>query len=142
MNFNLMVHEILHEFDQATTKDDKIAVLRKHGSKPFQLLMYYAFSPEVKFDVEVPDYKPSKEPAGLNHMYLHNEVNRLYNFIVGHPRRAAGLTAKKQTQILTIMLESLFVEEAAVLSDIISGKFKVKGLTAKVLKEAFPHIAL
>ena len=142
MNFNLMMHEILHEFEQAKTKDEKIAALRKHGDKSFQLLMFYAFSPDIVFDATVPEYRPSKEPAGLNHMYLHSEVNRLYNLIAGHPKRAPGITVKKQQQILAIMLESLFVEEAKLLADIISGKFKVKSLDIKILKEAYPHIAL
>ena len=142
MNFNLMMHEILHEFEQAKTKDDKIAVLRKHGDKSFQLLMFYAFSPDIVFDATVPEYRAAKEPAGLNHMYLHSEVNRLYNFIVGHPKRAAGITTKKQQQLLAIMLESLFVEEAKLLADIISRKFKVKSLDIKILKETYPHIAL
>ena len=142
MNFNLMMHEILHEFEQAKTKDEKIAALRKHGDKSFQLLMFYAFSPDVVFDATVPEYRASKEPAGLNHMYLHSEVNRLYNFIVGHPKRAPGVTAKKQQQLLAIMLESLFVEESKLLADIISRKFKVKSLDIKMLKEAYPHIAL
>jgi hypothetical protein len=137
-----MMHEILHEFEQAKTKDDKIAVLRKHGDKSFQLLMFYAFSPDIVFDATVPEYRAAKEPAGLNHMYLHSEVNRLYNFIVGHPKRAAGITTKKQQQLLAIMLESLFVEEAKLLADIISRKFKVKSLDIKILKETYPHIAL
>ena len=68
MNFNLMMHEILHEFEQAKTKNEKIAALRKHGDKSFQLLMFYAFSPDVVFDATVPEYRASKEPAGLNHM--------------------------------------------------------------------------
>jgi len=75
-------------------------------------------------------------------MYLHSEVNRLYNFIVGHPKRAPGVTTKKQQQLLAIMLESLFVEESKLLADIISRKFKVKSLDIKMLKEAYPHIAL
>jgi hypothetical protein len=137
-----MMHEILHEFEQAKTKDDKIAVLRKHGDKSFQLLMFYAFSPDIVFDATVPEYRAAKEPAGLNHMYLHSEVNRLYNFIVGHPKRAPGITTKKQQQLLAIMLESLFVEEAKLLADIISRKFKVKSLDIKILKETYPHIAL
>ncbi len=41
----------------------------------------FAFNPYVKFDVEVPEYRPSIEPAGLNHTYLDMEVSKLYRFI-------------------------------------------------------------
>lgn len=140
MNFNLMVHEILQEFDKAPKRKDKIDVLRKYGNKNFQLLMQYAFDPKIVFDVEIPEYRVSKEPAGLNYMYLHQEVNRLYNFIVGHPKRAASLTKEKQSSLLAVILESLYKEEAEILISIIKKELTVPYLTARIVKEAWPEM--
>lgn len=140
MNFNLMVHEILQEFEKVPKRKDKIDVLRKYGNKNFQLLMQYAFDPKVVFDVEIPEYRESKEPAGLNYMYLHQEVNRMYNFIVGHPNRAGSLTKEKQKNILTLMLESLYKDEAKVLVSILKKDLSVPYLTPRILKEAWPDM--
>ena len=91
-----MYHEIFALFVKTEKRADKINVLRQHGDKNLKEFLIAVFNPNVIFDVEIPEYKPAKEPEGLNILYLHNEVPRLYRFIVGHPRRAQGLTAKKQ----------------------------------------------
>ena len=134
--------EILDEFDKAETRAEKIAVLRKHDHPRFREFLWYLFSPDVKFDVEIPNYKPSSEPAGLNMSYLHMEITKLYRFIENHPKRPAGLFGKKQQNLFIGILESLHKDEAEILVKLTSKDLKVKYLTENIVKEAFPGINL
>lgn len=136
----LMYHEIVEAFENTTKRTDKIALLRKNADKNFVEFLQMAFHPEIQFDVEVPQYKPSKEPEGLNILYLHNEVQRMYRFIKNHPRRAEGLTAKKQKELLLQVLESLHSDEAELMVRCINKDMRIPFLTPKLLKETFPDV--
>jgi hypothetical protein len=63
--------EIFQEFENAPTRKERIEVLRKHDSPRFKEFLEYAFNEKYKFDVNIPVYKVSKLPAGLNDCYLH-----------------------------------------------------------------------
>ena len=81
MNSNLMYHEVFALFEKAEKRADKINVLRTHGDRNFMEFLLAAFDKTIEFDVEIPTYKPSVDPAGLNMLYLHNEVPKMYLYI-------------------------------------------------------------
>lgn len=137
MGVDKLYSEILEEFQNATTKADRLAVLRKYNDARFREFLQLALNPEVKFDVEVPNYRPAQEPAGLNFSYLHIEMPKMYRFLAGHPKRPQGLTPEKQKQLLLVVLESLHKDEAQLLVDAITKKFKVKNLTQNLISEAY-----
>ena len=130
--------EILDEFQKAQTKQERIAVLKKYDHKNFREFLYYALEPTIQFDVEVPNYRPAPEPAGLNYTYLDLEVKKLYRFIKDHKLRPAGLTPQKQKQLLVVVLESLYKDEAELLVKVVQKKFKIPNLTIKLVQEAYP----
>jgi hypothetical protein len=130
--------EILDEFQKAQTKQERIAVLKKYDHKNFREFLYYALEPTIEFDVEVPNYRPAPEPAGLNYTYLDLEVKKLYRFIKDHKLRPAGLTPQKQKQLLVVVLESLYKDEAELLAKVVQKKFKIPNLTIKLVQEAYP----
>jgi hypothetical protein len=132
--------EIFEEFSQAKTKGDRLAVLKRYDNQIFRDFIFYAFSAKVKFDVEVPSYRPAPEPAGLNYTYLSMELGKLYRFIKDHPRRPKELTAHKQKQLLAVILESLHKDEADMLVQIMKRKFEVPYLTPTLIQEAFPGL--
>jgi hypothetical protein len=138
MSAETLYSEIFDEFQKAETKQDRIAVLRKHDHKTFRQFLAYAFNPNIKFDVEIPNYRPAPEPVGLNYTYLNLEVPKLYRFIVGHPKRSPNLSGKKQTQILLVILEALYKDEADLLVRLLKKDLGVKYLTPKLIKEAYP----
>lgn len=137
---DLLFSEILELFDKAPTRKEKITVLQKYGSNSFQEFLLATFHPQITFDVEVPNYRPSVEPAGLNYSYLHNEMSKMYRFIVGHPKRSPNLTGKKQTQLLVVILEALHKDEAELLVKMFKKDLDVKYLTAQIVREAFPNL--
>lgn len=137
-----MYHEIFELFEKTEKRAEKINVLRKHGDKNLKEFLLAVFNPKVVFDVEIPEYKPAKEPAGLNILYLHNEVPRLYRFVAGHPRRPEGLTPEKQKRLLIPLLEALHKDEADLLVRAMKKDLRIPFLTPKLVKEAFPDIDL
>ena len=139
---SLLYHEIFELFNKTEKRADKINILRIHGDNNLREFLIAAFNPNVVFDVEISEYKSAVEPEGLNILYLHNEVQRLYRFIVGHPRRPPGLTSTKQKGLLTMVLESLHKSEAELLIRCIKKDLHIPFLTPKLIKEAFPGIDL
>ena len=132
--------EILQDFAKETTKNGRIEVLRKNDSPRFRIFLQNVFNKFIQFDVEIPEYRPAKEPAGLNLLYLQSEMSKMYRFIVGHPQRPAGLSGEKQTSLLLQVLESLYKDEAEYLIRMIRKDLEVPYLTSKLIKEAYSDI--
>lgn len=132
--------EILDEFNQATTKNDRINVLRKYDHPRWRSFLQAAFHPGIEFDSPIPNYRPSVEPAGLNFAYLDSEMTKMYRFVKNHPSRPAGLTPEKQKSLLVVVLESLHKDEADLLVKMMKKDLGVKYLTANLVSEAFPGL--
>lgn len=142
MKSNLMYHEVFALFEKAEKRVDKINVLRTHADRNFLEFLTAAFDKTIVFDVEIPEYKPSVDPAGLNMLYLHNEIPKMYLYIVNHPRRPAGYGGAKQSNKLASILEGLHAEEADLMIRCIKKDLKIPFLTPKLIKEAFTGIDL
>ena len=136
MSAEKLYSEIFEEFNKCETKVDRIAILRKYDHPRFRDFLSYALNP-IEFDVEVPDYRPAQEPAGLNYTYLDIEMTKIYRFIKDHPKRPQGLTPLKQKQLLLVILESLHKDESEIMVQLLQKKFKVNHLTQKLVKEAY-----
>ncbi|MFZ9241557.1 MAG: hypothetical protein ACO22R_10485, partial [Chitinophagaceae bacterium] len=78
----------------------------------------------------------------LNFTYLDNEMPKMYRFIKNHPMRPPGYTAEKTTQAISVMLESLHADEAALILQVFKKEFKKKHLNPLIVKEAFPDLAI
>ena len=143
MSSEKLYSEIFEEFEKAPTKQDRINILRREGDERFRFLLQLAFNPAIEFDIVLPHmYRPAKEPAGLNYAYLDTEMPRMYRFIKNHPMRPPEFTADKTTQMILVMLESLHRDESALILKIFKKEFKVKNLTANLVKEAFPDLVI
>ncbi len=140
MSAEKLYSEIFEEFDKASNKAERLAVLRKYDHPRFREFLNYAFNPNIKFDVEIPPYRPAVEPAGLNYTYLSSEVIKLYRFIPGHPKRTSDISPQKKKQLLVVILESLHKDEADLLCKLIKRDLGVKYLTMNLVLEAFPGI--
>jgi hypothetical protein len=135
---NKLLPEIFEEFEKAENKQAKMEVIRNYWHPSLKLFLEYAFNPQVVFDAVPPEnWRPAVEPAGLNVTYLDFEVTKLYRFIKGHPQRPEGLTPEKKTRLLGIVLESLHPSEAELLLKLMKKNLGIKGLTPKLIKEAF-----
>jgi hypothetical protein len=140
MSSEKLYSEIFEEFDTCTTKAERINCLRKYDHPRFRTFLQAAFSPYITFDVPIPNYRPAVEPAGMNYAYLDQEVAKLYRFAKGHPARPEGLTPEKQKALLTVILESLHKDEAALMVKMLQKDLQVKFLTINLINETFPGI--
>lgn len=140
MSAEKLYSEIFEEFDKATTKQERLSVLRKYDHPMFRLFLQAAFHPNIVFDVTVPKWRPAPEPAGLNYTYLDSEMSKIYRYVKDHPSRPAGLTDKKKTELLLVTLESLHKDEADLLERLVKKDLSIKHLTPKLVEEAFPGL--
>lgn len=142
MSATKLFSEILDEFSQCQTRQERLNCLRKYDHPSLRTFFYAAFNPAIEFDVEIPPYRPAPEPAGLNYTYLDQEMNKLYRFAKGHPSRPAGLTPEKQKSLLVVILESLHKDEADLMVKMLRKDLKVKYLTSGIIEEAYPGLKL
>lgn len=135
------LYEVFDEFEQRTSKADKIAVLRFNGSYALRNVLKGTFDPNIQFVVEkVPYYNPSDAPPGLGYTSIHQELGRVYLFEKDNPKVNPSLSYERKEQILIQILEALEKREAEVFVNMLLKKQKVKGLNYSIVKEAFPDL--
>jgi hypothetical protein len=141
MSFKLY-NEIIEEFTMMPTKKDRIELLRKYETQRFKTFLEYCFDPNIVFDVEIPQYKPSVMPMGLHGTSIDIEMSKMYRFIKNHPKRTPNFGGKKQKNIFTEILENLYKDESELLIRMVKKDLRVPYLTPVLLKEAYPDIKL
>ena len=77
MSAEKLYSEVFEEYQKLTDKKDQIALLQKYDHKRFRDSLQLAFNKHIKFDVEIPNYRPAPEPAGLNFTYLDMEMSKI-----------------------------------------------------------------
>ena len=84
-------------------------------------------------------YNPAPKSADLP--TLHAELRRLDLFVEGTPR-AMSMKQAKREQIWIEILEGIDYRDAKLLAAMPSGNLPYKGLTRKLVAEAFPQLAV
>lgn len=140
-NPRLLLSEILRKVSNAKTKDEKIALLRKHNSTALRQLLIINFDDSVISvlpEGDVP-YTPNDAPVGTDHSRLEQEYRGLYRFFKGG---ADKLPSLKRESMFVQLLEGLSAEEAELLVLVKDGRMndKYKRITKSVVSEAFPSI--
>jgi hypothetical protein len=135
------VYEIFDEFEEASSKKEKMDVIGKNLSKALHDVLLLTFHPDYQWKVnDMPDnYKIPDTKPGISHCQLGTEIRKLYLFRAGDPT-AENLNPRKQNELLIQLLESLEPREAEVVIGIFRKDQGVKGLTYKFVKEAFPNM--
>ena len=130
---------IFAEIAKAKTKEDKRAVLLKHGQNgALKEVLKYAFHPDIKFLLP-PGNPPHKTVVDEtdNPTYLYGLIRKLYLFVEGgNP----SLKPARREYLFIEMLESIHTLEAELLLQIKDKKIKCKGLTYNLVKETFPEL--
>lgn len=140
-NPRLLLSEILRKVSNAKTKEEKIALLRKHNSTALRQLLIINFDDSIVSmlpEGDVP-YNPNDAPVGTDHSRLESEYRGLYRFFKGGQDK---LPALKRESMFVQLLEGLSAEEAELLVLAKDGRIndKYKRITKAVVSEAFPSI--
>ena len=136
------IYEILDEFEEATSKKEKMAVIERNLSKTLVQVLELTYHPQYEWLIkEMPDnYKvPTEYLPGISLTTLNTELRKLYLFQKGNPT-AENLSPKRRNELLLQLLESLEPREAEVIIGIFQKDFGVKGLTYEFVKKAFPKM--
>jgi len=135
------LYEVFDEFEMASTKKEKLAVIEKNLSKTLVQVFELAYHPNYQWLItEMPvEYKIPDTLPGISRCQLSTEIRKLYLFRKGDST-AEKLTAQKRKQLLLQLIESLEPREAEVVIGILSKDLGVKGLNYKFIKEAFPQL--
>ena len=140
-NSRLLISEVLRKVSNAKTKEEKIALLRKHNSTALRQLLIINFDESIVSmlpEGDVP-YTPNDAPVGTDHSRLEQEYRGLYRFFKGGQDK---LPALKRESMFVQLLEGLAAEEAELLVLAKDGRIndKYKRITKAVVSEAFPSI--
>ena len=136
-----IIYEIFDEFEMATSKKEKLAVIEKNLSRTLIQVLELAFHPGYEWLIdEMPnEYKIPDTLPGISRCQLSTEIRKLYLFKKGDAT-AEKLSDEKRKQLLLQLIESLEPREAEVVIGILSKDLGVKGLNYKFVKEAFPQL--
>lgn len=136
----LSMSEILQKASAMSSRKEKVNFLRMNYSLQFHKVLEYALNPDIKFKLPegIPPFTPlqTHEAQGM----LYSEARRLYLFVEGgHP----GLDAQgkqgdlKRERLFIGILESIDPDDAKLLCAVKDKKIPYKGITYKLVKEAF-----
>ena len=134
----LDVFEVFELFEKAKTRAEKIEVLKKHESWALKDIIRGALDPRIEWLLpkgEVP-YTPS-EPHNAPSSLLRK--NRDFRYVV---KGGVGgqMPPIKREKIFLGIVESIHPKDAELVCAMINKKLPVKGLTVKLVQEAFPGL--
>jgi len=134
------VFEIFEDFTKLKTRKDKISFLKEQGNQvpAVQDVIRGIFDDRLKFCLPEgkPPYNPNKSesvPSSLRK--LHREFG---NFVEGARSQQLG-QLRVETKFIQL-LESIHAEDALIVLSMKDKKSPVKGLTKKIVEEAFPTL--
>lgn len=137
---NRQVFEILELFEKAKTKKEKLKVLKDHEEVwALRDVLRGTFDDLVQWNLPggEPPYVPNV-PESPPTTLLKQHVNFAY-FVRG-VRESEQINKIAREKKFIDMLESIHPEDAKVLVSMINKKPHVKGLTKKIVEEAYPDL--
>ena len=135
----LEVFEILEQFGQQTTRADKIKLLKANNIPAIRDVCRGAYDKTLEFNLPEgkPPYSPNKPESVPS--TLRKEHRNFGYFVKGLPQAEKITNMRRETMFIQ-MLESIHAEDAIIVLNMVAKKAPVKGLTKKIVEEAFPNL--
>lgn len=131
------VYEVLEEVSKAKKKEDKIKVLKTNASWALRDIIRGSMDSKVGWNLPE-GAPPYSEAEGHNHPTdLHRDYKKFAWFVKGG--KGDKLPAVKRERIFIGVLESVHPSDAKLVVGMIN-KETPKGLTRKIVEEAFPGL--
>ena len=133
-----LVYEVLEDQVKASTKEDRVEILKKNESWPLKDIIRGTMDSTIVWNLPVgaPPYTPNKN--GSEPSNLHRQHKKFVNFIKGGP--GDNMPPIRRENLFVEILESIHPEDAKHVINMVNQKRAVKGLTRKVVYEAFPGL--
>ena len=133
-----LISEILEEVSKESSRKKKLEILKSHSqNKPFVTLLKLAFDPNLEFDL--PETDPPYSPSELresNDSGLYTEIRKMPYFVKGRNQ----LPRVKREMMFIELLETVHPKEAELILNVKNKTLPYKGVTFKLVKEAFPSL--
>lgn len=135
----LEVFEIFERFEQLSNRKEKINFLKKNGIPAVKDVCRGAFDEKVEWNLPEgkPPYTPNRPesvPSSLR------REHRNFGFYVKGFNKSENLTNLKREMMFIRLLEAIHPEDAVIVLNMVAKKPPVKGLTRKIVEEAFPNL--
>jgi hypothetical protein len=141
MTRRLDVYEVVELTRSAKTRDQKISVLKQHETPALKDYLRGTFDDTIQWnlpDGPVP-YTPSIEESIPSN--LHKQHMNLKYFVKGL-QASDRLNPLKRENLFIQICESVHPSDAKLLESMVNKKQPAKGLTKKIVEEAYPGLIL
>jgi hypothetical protein len=132
---------IFKEVEKASKKQDKIRILHENSNSTLKAILGFTYDPNVEWLLPegTPPYKPLEEhfDAGIT---LGTASRQFYLFVNGNTETQRNLKQVRREQLFIQLLESLDPAEVPILLGMKERKLPYKGVTRKLVAEAFPNL--
>ena len=128
---------ILEFTSKLPNEEEKIKCLRSNDHPSIKTILQYCFDPRIKW--LLPDGPAPYQPSEFSNIesMLYSEARRLYLFVEGGNNNLHPL---KRESMFIDLLQSITPEDARLLESIKDKKLPYEGLTADIVKKAFPGL--
>jgi hypothetical protein len=135
-----LISEVLTKASQLSKKEERIAFLRQNRTPALLDILRIGFDDDVVTVLPkgAPSYQKDDAPAGYEFTTLHRTFRRFKYFFKG-PVANATPALRREGMFLSL-LESLNGEEAELLIAAKDKSLKYKGITKKLVQDAFPNL--
>lgn len=135
----LEVFEIFAKVEEAKTKKEKLSILREYDIMPVRDVLQGTFDPNITWNLPEGEppfnaQRPESTPSSLRKQHLK------FKYFVKGLLESDRLTKMKREGMFISMLEAVHPEDARILVSMINKKTPVKGLTKKLVEEAYPDL--
>ena len=135
----LNVYEILDKVSSAKTRKEKIALLQQNDVMPLRDVLQGTFDSRIQWNLPEGTVPYNPAPQESHPTTLLREHKRFKFFVKGF-KESTRLNPIKRERMFLELLEGVHPRDAEVLVEMINKKTSVKGLTIKLVKEAYPDL--
>lgn len=135
-----LISEVLEQASKLSKKEERVAFLRQNRSPALFDILRIAFDDDVVSVLPkgAPTYRKDDAPAGHEYLNLHRGHRRFKYFFKGPV--ANGVQPLRREGMFLSLLESLHGDEAELLIAAKDKSLKYKGITKKLVQDAFPNL--
>lgn len=133
------IYEILQKFEAAKNKQERVKVLQQNNIMPLLDVLRGTFDDSIQWNLPggTPPYTPSSAETPPSSLL---RQHRNFKYFVKGLQESSKLTPVRRERMFIDMLETVHPNDVEILVSMINKKSPVKGLTKKIVEEAFPEL--
>lgn len=135
----LLIHEIISKAAAAKTRAEKIKVFHDNDTWALKDVLRGTYDPSVVWNLPegAPPYEPASEDSVPSNLLKRNTD---FAYFVKGGKHGDSLPAYKRERLFIRLLEQIHPSDAAILLKMKDKKSLAKGITKKLVEEAYPKL--